>query len=168
MMNRFNRPILKARKFAETPHCQYPFCDKPATDMHEIITRAETEGNEEARQLSFVPELTVALCREHHNEAHSLSFMRQELLRINFEIYGYERVAEAYERVMLALGKSGYECILQPDGTVFSPPPRVRISDDEMAKIMELIEHHNRLINERMPTYNKLCEKHGVKPRFQP
>lgn len=62
--------------------------------MHEIVSRAQTLNNPEARRLSFQKELTALLCEACHSRAHN-GVMDLQLLNKNILVYGYESVEDA-------------------------------------------------------------------------
>ena len=96
-----NRTIVRAQLFMWRRQCEWPGCAKRATDMHEVIPRNATEGNETARDLSFQPEIVSMLCHEHHMEAHNGGkTARSTLLRVNTATYGKNRVLGALRAVM--------------------------------------------------------------------
>lgn len=68
--------------------------EKPATDMHELINRGRTMGNEEARRASFAPELCALLCPACHQKAHN-PIVRLSLLMQNTKRYGLDAVRDA-------------------------------------------------------------------------
>lgn len=165
----FYRRVMKARKFAEVPHCQATFCTKPPTELHEIISCAESEGNKAAQRLSFVPELTVALCSYHYTLARTTNFNgKTAFLQANIDLYGYARVAAAYERLMLALGKQGYDLILQPDGQVFDIHKKIEIPPEILKKIEEYQAEYPKRAVEEYAVYRTLCQKYGLQPRYSP
>jgi 5-methylcytosine-specific restriction endonuclease McrA len=79
-------------------------------EMHEIIERHRTIGNEKARELSFQKELCALLCRECHEKAPAM----EEVLWVNnMRRYGADRVHElvaelqAHYPILINLSKEG-------------------------------------------------------------
>lgn len=101
--SRLNRRVIKAQLFASVPSCQWPGCAERPTEMHELVTRALTQSNELARNLSFAPELCAALCHEHHVAAHNAQGATETLFRVNIAKYGREAVNRALRAVRDAM-----------------------------------------------------------------
>lgn len=89
------RDVIKAFLVQERSHCEWGGCDVPGDqcDMHEIVSRGRTVGNDAARVLSFLPQLTSLLCREHHQQAVGAE---KALLQANIDRYGLTPVANTY------------------------------------------------------------------------
>jgi|HigsolmetaAR205D_1030408.scaffolds.fasta_scaffold02327_3 hypothetical protein len=102
------RRRVRARLLAKSPkdkngHALCWRCKaRRATDMHEIVNRAVTVGNEQARALSFEEGLCLMLCRPCHDEAPTRSVER-ELWLILYERYGEDVVRTAYAKVQDAM-----------------------------------------------------------------
>lgn len=73
------------------------------TELHEIIPRSWTIKNEEARNLSFAPGLTVILCHECHQKNHQVGEMSGILLRYNILIYGREQVEHDFNALQAVM-----------------------------------------------------------------
>jgi len=67
-------------------------------EVHEILSRGRTIGNDAARMLSYDKHLCALLCRDCHETAHSPQ-VADELLQGNIDFYGYEPVETAYNAV---------------------------------------------------------------------
>lgn len=85
------RLIAKSRRDSRG----HPLCwlcnERVGSEMHELVNRGQTVGNEEARALSFMEGLTVLLCRECHEQA-SLPAVQMKLWRALYALYGQNRV----------------------------------------------------------------------------
>lgn len=68
--------------------------------MHELISRSLTTHNEEARLVSFEPELCAMLCPDCHALAHTSHEERDRLFQKNYRRYGYQAVAARYEQLV--------------------------------------------------------------------
>jgi len=71
-------------------------------DLHEIINRGRTVGNDEARVLSFNRHICSLLCRDCHEKAHNPN-AAEKLLKRNIAFYGYEAVKAAWDATMGAM-----------------------------------------------------------------
>lgn len=103
-----DRIAIKLEKIGKLHYCAICLIDQVArpltgTELHEIIPRSYTVGNEAARDLSFQEELTVILCHEHHQHNHQVKERSEDLLRYNQKVYGRERVQAAYDRLQRSM-----------------------------------------------------------------
>jgi 5-methylcytosine-specific restriction endonuclease McrA len=107
MQKSSRRKRIRAIVLMQRSVCQWPGCNNRATDMHELVPRSLTEGNEKARELSFSPELVSALCQSCHlKHAHGhAKTARTVLVCENIRIYGKKRVLDAFTRLVEALGR---------------------------------------------------------------
>lgn len=99
-----DRIAIKLDKIAKLHYCAICIIDQVArprigTELHEIIPRSHTVGNDAARELSFQDELTVILCHEHHQANHQVKERSEDLFRYNQKVYGPVRVKAAYDRL---------------------------------------------------------------------
>ena len=82
---------------------QYALCDLCGVnyghEMHEIISRGRTVGNEAAREASYDKHICSLLCAECHTANHLAEANQNTLLAFNIELYGYAAVFEALEVV---------------------------------------------------------------------
>lgn len=82
------------------------FCEmcgkNPVHDLHEIFSRSLTVGNEEARYISYHPELCSLLCRECHKKADS-DESKVFLLKKNIQTFGRVRVEEKYNALQAVM-----------------------------------------------------------------
>jgi hypothetical protein len=93
----FNRKLLRYALLRSRPTCEWPGCTAPATNMHELIPRNQTELNAAARDLSFAPEIVSMLCSQHHTETHDAGQeARKALLTVNVSRYGAEAVQNVF------------------------------------------------------------------------
>lgn len=93
----------RIRKYGKIRNsCPCDYCQKnPGTQMHELINRNRTAGNDEVRKLTFSKFLCSIVCPECHTgscvvttrKARSSLFMR------NCDLYGYEMVHDAFKAV---------------------------------------------------------------------
>lgn len=81
----------------------YALCDicheHLGTDMHEIISRARTMGNEEAQLASFDKHICALLCNDCHVNKNLAEECEQFLLGVLIHMYGREEVLSAIQRV---------------------------------------------------------------------
>lgn len=98
-----SREIVRYRMIMRTPRNSRgkELCwlcgQRPATDMHEMVNRNVTVGNDEARELSFEEGLCALLCRECH-ECAPMREVEQAIWKNIFYIYGRGdmKVGKAY------------------------------------------------------------------------
>ena len=74
--------------------CREPIHGLP--QMHELIPRRLTLGSDEARELSFQPELCAILCADCHRVAEEHT---DTLWQRNYRRHGKEKVVRAFERL---------------------------------------------------------------------
>lgn len=92
--------MIQNRKINNNGRVPCDFCRvNRGTEMHELIYRALTIHNPEARELSFQPELCSLLCRACHSKAHK-PHIRSELFLVNYRIYGQAAVKKAFNRIL--------------------------------------------------------------------
>jgi hypothetical protein len=81
-------------------HATCDLCGQPpdymGLQLHELMQRGMTVNNPDARELSYVPELTALLCENCHSKAHHPE-VRDQLFRIAFKRYGRAQVERAFE-----------------------------------------------------------------------
>ena len=100
----FLRATMRHTMIVERGGLKHAKCDlcgqKPdymGLQLHELLQRGMTVNNPDARELSYVPELTALLCENCHSRAHNPE-VRDQLFRIAFKRYGRLAVAAAFER----------------------------------------------------------------------
>ena len=91
--------MIRERTYTDGVHCD--LCRQlihGLPQMHELIPRRLTIGSDEARELSFQPELCAILCAD----CHSIAEREENETRLwerNYQRYGKERVLQAFERL---------------------------------------------------------------------
>jgi hypothetical protein len=78
-------------------HCLCDLCrERQGVEYHEIVNRGRTVASEEARLLSFAPEICSLLCDPCHKNIASTNSGRERLFRFNIALYGYFKVYSAF------------------------------------------------------------------------
>lgn len=72
--------------------------DRIGVDMHHIIPKSATMGNQAQREASEVPQLMAFVCRECHEKRVDIPEYRDQLFLRLYEIYGEDSVRTAFER----------------------------------------------------------------------
>lgn len=103
-----DRRAIKEKKQRELRYCAICLIDAveqpvAGSELHELIPRSITIGNEEARERSYAEELTVILCHNHHQDNHIQKKRTNDLRAYNERIYGKERVRAAYDHLQAAM-----------------------------------------------------------------
>lgn len=76
---------------------------RPGSQMHELVNRAQTNGNDLALRLSFTETLCSWLCPTCHGFAPDAG-VEYELWKRNFQVYGREEVLTDFRLLTEALG----------------------------------------------------------------
>lgn len=103
----YDRRNVSARKFNRKGGRGKARCDlcelRTAEHLHEIITRGQTVGNEDARNKSFAQELTSILCAECHINIGHTTHVRDFLYLKNMNLYGEVSVRNRWLEVRSVL-----------------------------------------------------------------
>jgi len=103
-------------------HATCDLCGQPpdymGLQLHELLQRGMTVNNPDARELSYVPELTALLCENCHSRAHNPE-TRDKLFRVNMRRYGRLQVELALDRFRRAFEQRNTLLTIRlPDETV--------------------------------------------------
>lgn len=116
-MSNQDRLVTKQQMLDRRGGKQYAICDlcfqdlnsSSGIEMHELIHRSQTQGNEEAQQLSFAAPICSLLCSKCHHQIHHIGGVDEKQLWVrNIDIYGYHEVVKAYDAVEQAMKSNLY------------------------------------------------------------
>lgn len=100
---RINKAYMRLLRASNHPQrlCLCDLCHtRTGSEMHEIIPRSRTMGNERARALSYEAEVCSLLCQRCHQQVQG---HEQELWQFNIDLHGRQsvlRVIEEIERLL--------------------------------------------------------------------
>lgn len=99
------RMLYKTERDPHTGQALCHYCGKrKGCQMHELVNRAQTVGNSQARELSFTATLCSYLCPNCHEKHAPTQAGEQKLWQRNFEVWGKDVVLADLWRLEQALG----------------------------------------------------------------